>query len=384
MVISSRWLVVLTVVLTAVFVGSAWWEGGIRTDLLLRELLLVGLNTLPLLAIRRNPLAVVLVLMLAYPTWVALEHPTHELQSLPTLLAMYALGGWNRRLWVRAIGLIAPVWMVGAALYGLWDVDPLGLSYVGLMFIVVWALGVAMAGRRTYATQLEARTEELEQARRELADQAVAEERARIARELHDVIAHAMSVITVQAGVGSHLVDQRPAQAAEALQIIERTGREALDEMRRLLAVLREPDPDGPLPDPQPGLAALPDLIEQTRATGTRFTFSLCGSSRPIGPGLELAVYRVVQEALTNTVKHAPGSNGSVTLTYGPESLDVEVVNGDVARGDVAGDAGDEITPGHGLRGMAERVALYDGELETTASKAGFRVVARFPWEEQG
>lgn len=378
MSISTRWLLALTALLTAVFVGSGWWEAGIRYDVLPRELVLLAANTLPLLAIRRNPLAVVLFLSLAYPTWIDFGHPSHELQSLPTLVSMYALGAWNRPLWLRAIGLIAPVWMVGAAAFGWWDADPLGLSYVGLMFVVVWALGVVMAGRRAYATELEARTAELEEARRELADRAVAEERARIARELHDVIAHAMSVITVQAGVGHHLVDQRPDQAASALQVIERTGREALDEMRRLLSVLRAPDPRGPLPAPQPGLAELPQLVEQARDAGTPFTLTLRGASRPTGPGLELAVYRLVQEALTNTVKHAPGTPGSVTITYGPESLDVEVVNGHL---DEDLGAGREVSPGHGLRGMAERVALYGGDLQTIAGDGAFRVAARFPWK---
>ena len=382
---SYRWIMVLTAVLAVVFAASGWSEVGIEADRLPRELVLVALNTLPLLAVRRNPLVVVAVLAIAYPTWVALDHPTHELQSLPSLAAMYALGGWDRPVWVRALGLFLPVWMVGSAMW-LWDIAWLDLAYVGVVFVVVWGLGVIVAGRRTYARELEARTTELEQARRELADRAVADERARIARELHDVIAHAMSVITVQAGVGGHLLEQRPEQAADALRVIERTGREALAEMRRMLAVLREPGTresgdgtgsGGPVPDPQPGLADLPQLIRQTRDAGMTFSYRTTGTARSLPPGLELAAFRVTQEALTNAVKHAPRSRGTVTVTYLPDELEIEVANtASATRSD--GDA----SHGHGLRGMAERVELYGGRLDTVADEAGFRVTARFPLEE--
>jgi signal transduction histidine kinase len=380
-----RWVVVLTASLAVVFALSGWSVEGARAAALPGQLALIAANTLPLLAVRRNPLAVVLFFAVAYPTWVVLGQPTHELQSLPTLAAMYALGAWERPLWLRAIGLLSPVWMVSAAMAGLWDTDWLQLSFVGLVLVVVWALGVVVAGRREYASELEVRTAELEQARQELAERAVADERARIARELHDVIAHAMSVITVQAGVGGHLLEQRPAQAAEALGVIERTGREALAEMRRMLTVLRDPatgldgdsDPRGPLPEPQPGLADLPQLVQQARDAGVRLSYTTRGTSRGLPAGLELAAYRVAQEALTNAVKHAPGSRGSVTVSYLPDALEVEVSNG----------APNVLPPrsstsGQGLRGMAERVALYGGQLETTADEPGFRVRARFPLAE--
>jgi len=202
---SMRRVLVLTAVLTAVFTLSAWAVGELDGDRLARDMALIALNTLPLLAVGRNPLAVVLVFSVAYPLWIMSGREGHLLQSLPALTAMYLLGAWNRPLWLRAIGLITVGWMVTASVIGWWDADPLEVGYVAVMFVVVWALGVVVAARRSYAEQLEAKTVALEEARRELADRAVADERARIARELHDIIAHAMSVITIRAGVARTL-----------------------------------------------------------------------------------------------------------------------------------------------------------------------------------
>ena len=387
MTIAYRWVVTLTAVLAVVFTVSGWAVEGIEVDRIGRELALVALNTLPLLGLRANPLAVVAVLSVAYPLWVGFGHPTHELQSLPSLAAMFALGAWDRPLWVRALGVLLPVWMVGAAAAGLWDVSWIDLSYVGLVFLVVWALGVLVAARRSYADALEARTAELERAREQLAERAVADERARIARELHDVIAHAMSVITVQAGVGAHLLERDPSKAAGALMVIERTGREALEEMRRMLAILREPSggagstPNGPPSlDPQPGLSELPHLVEQNREGGLELAFTTVGRSRPLPAGLELAAYRVVQEALTNVLKHAPGSRAAVRVVFLPEALEVEVRNGETS--DPADADAPRAAAGQGLRGMAERVALYGGRLETVGGDRGFRVLASFPLTE--
>ncbi len=380
MVVSNRWLVALMAVLTVVFAGSGWMLEGLDPDRFPREAVLIAANTAPLLLLRRNPLVAVLALATAYPIWVAWGHPIHELQSLPSIVAMYALGAWERPLWLRAVGLAAPVWMVvgGVLLLG---GEALELTYVAIFFVVVWVFGVLITDRRAHALALERRTAELEQARQELADRAVADERARIARELHDVIAHAMSVITVHAGVGAHVVEQRPTQAAEALRVIERTGRQALEELRRMLMVLRDPDPDGPVPEPQPGLQDLPALIDQARQGGIQVTMASRGVARYLSPGLELSAYRLVQEALTNVVKHAPGSQARVTVTSHPDLLEVEVVNALPLRAEVGAEAshGSSARAGQGLRGMAERVSLYAGHLETVADAGQFRVTARFP-----
>jgi signal transduction histidine kinase len=394
MIDSTRRVLAVTVVLAVVFVVSAWSVGGFgdacepNQDLcertwLVRDVALLALNTLPLLALRRNPLAVVLVLCVAYPLWLIAGHEPHMFQSLPMLAGLYVVGSWSRALWLRAVGLVAPVWMVVAVVTGFWpDAGLLEVGYIAVMFALAWAIGVVIAARRSYAEQLEAKAVALEAARRELAERAVADERARIARELHDVIAHAMSVITVRAGVGAHLLgagaDGRvagspPAEAAKALAVIERTGREALSEMRRMLAVLRDPDPQARRPDPQPGLADLPRLVEQVGAAGVAVMVTTEGTARQRPAGLDLAAYRVIQEALTNVAKHAPGARALVTVRHRADSLEIEVRNPGRSLGPV--------TPGQGLRGMAERVALYDGRFDAGPDRDGFRVSAQFPLE---
>jgi signal transduction histidine kinase len=394
MIDSTRRVLAVTVVLAVVFVVSAWSVGGFgdacepNQDLcertwLVRDVALLALNTLPLLALRRNPLAVVLVLCVAYPLWLIAGHEPQMFQSLPMLAGLYVVGSWSRALWLRAVGLVAPVWMVVAVVTGFWpDAGLLEVGYIAVMFALAWAIGVVIAARRSYAEQLEAKAVALEAARRELAERAVADERARIARELHDVIAHAMSVITVRAGVGAHLLgagaDGRvagspPAEAAKALAVIERTGREALSEMRRMLAVLRDPDPQARRPDPQPGLADLPRLVEQVGAAGVAVMVTTEGTARQRPAGLDLAAYRVIQEALTNVAKHAPGARALVTVRHRADSLEIEVRNPGRSLGPV--------TPGQGLRGMAERVALYDGRFDAGPDRDGFRVSAQFPLE---
>jgi len=374
MIDSARRAFAVTVVLTAVFVASLFETGGFVQTNVPIDLVLLALNTMPLLALHLNPLAVILTLSVAYPLWLIAGHEASLFQSLPALVALYAAGSWGRPLWLRAIALVSPVWMFVAAASGWWaDADLLEIGYVAVMFALAWALGVVLAARRSYTQQLEDKTSALEKARQELAERAVADERARIARELHDVVAHAMSVITVRAGVGAHLAETRPAEAAEALGVIERTGREALSEMRRMLAVLRDPDPRGPRVEPQPGLDEVPRLVEQVREAGVVVAVTTEGSARPLSAGLDLAAYRVVQEALTNVVKHAPQARASVTIRHLPETLEVEVYN--------AGHITGLVVPGQGMRGMAERVALYGGRLDAGPSDGGFRVKARFPRE---
>jgi signal transduction histidine kinase len=373
---SGRALVGLTVVLTIVFAVSEW---RVVRQHPLGAVPLVLVNTLPLLAIRWNPVVVTVVFGVTYPLWLVAPigaHEGHILQSLPLMVALYAAGAWRRPLWLRAGALVTPLWMMFAAVSGIWPVSVTELLYVATVYGTVWALGVAMAGRQRYAEELEVKTEQLRAAQQALAERAVADERSRIARELHDVVAHAMSVITVQAGVGAHLVAARPAQAAEALSVIERTGREALSELRRMLTVLRDPvrgDVAGPAPAPQPGLADLPSLVTAAGDAGVTVTAEISGVPVPLSPGLDLAAYRVVQESLTNVIKHAPGVRAHLSVSYQPDRLTVEVCDRGVA--DPA------FIPGQGLRGMAERVALYDGELSTAGRPDGFRVTATFPLE---
>ncbi|MFN8082209.1 MAG: histidine kinase [Kineosporiaceae bacterium] len=368
-------LVALTVALTVVFAASALQQGELAG---VSAWALVLLNTAPVLLVARNPVVVVLAFSVTYQLWLDppggdLVREGHVLQSMPTLVALYAAGAWNRPLWIRVLALATPAWMLAAAVTGYWPTSVDDLIYVALVFVIVWWLGVVDAGRRRHAAELEVRTRELEQARHALADQAVARERARLARELHDVVAHAMSVITVQAGVGGHLIASRPERAAQALGVIEGTGREALAELRRMLLVLR-PDDHAAAAPPQPGVADLPVLLDNARATGLRVSMHRQGSPSILSPGLDLAVYRVVQESLTNVAKHAPGSRVDVHLRWLAHAVEVEVA-------DHGPGAPDGVRRGQGLSGMAERVTLYDGVLEAgnVPDGNGFRVRATFP-----
>jgi signal transduction histidine kinase len=364
----------LTLVLGVAFVASTAGATGTRP---LDGLgwVLAAANVLPLLALRRAPLLVVACFSVAYPIWASLEYPTHLLQSLPTLAAMGAAGAAPRPLWWRALALLCPAEMLAAAASGVWDVDLLEIGYVAIMFVSGWVLGVVLAARRGYTRALEAQTAALEAARQELARRAVLEERTRIARDLHDILAHAMSVITVQAGVGAHLLERDPEQAKGALRVIEETGRGALGEMRRLLGALRGGDPPT---EPQPGLASLDRLAAQATAAGVPVELQVDGPARPLPAGLEVSAYRIVQEALTNTIKHAPGGRATVTVRYRPHTVELEVVDTGGGPGP-ARPAGDG---GHGLRGMRERVALYGGVFEAGPCPGGFRVLAAFPTDQ--
>jgi len=203
----------------------------------------------------------------------------------------------------------------------------------------------------------------------------VAAERARIARELHDVVAHSVSIIAVQAGAAESLVERDPARAREHLGAVRRTAREALTEMRRLLDVLRE---DEPAYAPQPTLATLAALVEETRRAGVPVELVREGSDDPLPPGVDLAAYRIVQEALTNVRRHAGSAPTRVRIRHAAGAVEVEVVNGP------ATSPGEGPGGGRGLLGMRERVRLYGGSLDAGPEDGGFAVRARLPVEETG
>ena len=362
----------LTVVLGAAFLASTAGASDARALDGLGVALLAA-NVLPLVALRRAPLLVLACFSVAYPAWASLEYPTHLLQSLPTLAAMFAVGAAPRPLWWRALALITPVEMLAAAASGIWPVDLLELGYVAIMFVSGWVLGIVLTARRSYTAALEEKTAALEAARQELAHRAVLEERTRIARDLHDILAHAMSVITVQAGVGAHLLERDPTQARQARVVIEETGRGALGEMRRLLGALRAGDPPT---EPQPGLASRDRLATQAAAAGVPVELQVEGPARPLPAGLEVSAYRIAQEALTNAIKHAPGGRARVTVRYRPHTVELEVTDTGGGPGPAATATGDG---GQGLRGMRERVALYGGVFEAGPRAGGFRVLAAFP-----
>jgi signal transduction histidine kinase len=253
----------------------------------------------------------------------------------------------------------------------------------GVLFGGVWWVGRSLRLRRAYLDELEARARRLERAREADARAARAEERSRIARELHDVVAHHVSVMTVQAGAARRILERDPDSVRDALTTIEQMGRTALGEMRRLVGVLRtEAEPVRTELSPQPGVGDVSRLVDQLRETGLQVQLWIEGESRSLSPGVDLAAFRLVQEALTNTLKHAgPQARAWVRIAYADRQLRIEVE--DDGRGLVAG-LGRSGSNGHGLMGMRERVALYGGDLRIgPRSGGGFEVRARFPLEVQ-
>ena len=249
---------------------------------------------------------------------------------------------------------------------------------VGLAWLAGWNLRL----RRARWAELQARAERLEREREEQARRAVTEERLRIARELHDVIAHSMSVIAVQSAVGNHVIDTQPAEARQALAAIEATSRSALTEMRRLLGVLRqEGEPRSSL-TPAPGLADLTALVTQVQDAGLKVWINVEGRRGAIPPGIDLSAYRIVQEALTNVIKHGAASAADVTISYRPGSVTVEVTD-EGAGAPPAQVAALRTGAGHGIIGMRERVAVFGGEFAAgPGPDGGFRVRACFPIAE--
>jgi signal transduction histidine kinase len=237
-----------------------------------------------------------------------------------------------------------------------------------IVLLAAWAAGRAVRAGRAYADGLREQAERRAEAKVDQARQAVAEERLRIARELHDVVAHSMSVVAVQAGVGRYVIDSNPAEAARALDAIETTSRATLREMRQLLGMLRDGTPGELLS--APGLADIADLAERA---GLRVDVAVRGMPRELPAGMDLAAFRIVQEALTNVVKHAGTGHGRVVVTYSDEAVAIEVTDD----GAGAAGCGDE---GHGLIGMRERVALYGGEFSAGPLPGrGYRVSASLP-----
>lgn len=264
---------------------------------------------------------------------------------------------------------------------------PYGLGEAALItllmstpFILCWAWGRLTRVRRAYLTELEDRAARLERERDAQAKVAVAAERARIARELHDVVAHNVSVMIVQADGAAYVLDNNPQQAKQALTTIATTGRQALVEMRRLLGVLRTSDTTDDYV-PQPGVEELPELLDQVRTAGLAVDYTTTGHPHNLPRGVELTVYRIVQEALTNVRKHGgPHAHAHVTVDYGDRELAVQIE--DDGRGTTSEHlaAGGTDGQGHGLIGMRERVGMINGNLDIGPRPGGgFRIRATLP-----
>ncbi|MFI6039365.1 sensor histidine kinase [Streptomyces sp. NPDC051315] len=249
-------------------------------------------------------------------------------------------------------------------------------------FALAWVLGDSIRTRRAYFAQLEERAARLEREREAQAKVAVAAERARIARELHDVVAHNVSVMVVQADGAAYVLDAAPDQARKALETISSTGRQALAEMRRLLGVLRTGEhQEGGEYVPQPDVEQIEDLVEQCRGSGLPVDFKIEGTPRPLPSGVELTAYRIVQEALTNTRKHGgPNAGASVRLVYFDDGLGLLVEDDGKGAPHELYEEGGADGQGHGLIGMRERVGMVGGTLDAGPRPGGgFRISALLP-----
>ncbi len=331
-------------------------------------LVLVAVACLVLAWRRRWPAAVLGVSVAAATLYTLLGYVNGAVLVAP-MAALYAVAAVSgvRRAAAYGLGTLA---VLGLASIAVNPLGPFGGGVVILPFMVavVVVAGIAVANRRAYVESIRARAEQ--DARRR-----IDEERLRIARELHDVVAHTMATINVQAGVAVHVLPTRPEAAAEALQAIKAASKEGLRELRAILNVLRQADDADPT-QPAPGTAQLETLVDGARRAGLETTLSVTGTPIPLPAAVDLTAYRIVQESLTNAIRHAGPAQAAVSLCYGDDELRIDVA--DTGRGKLASVVSEGA--GHGLAGMRERAAAVGGSVETGPSpRGGYRVAARLP-----
>jgi signal transduction histidine kinase len=309
----------------------------------------------------------------------AVDHAAGSIAVIAPAAALYTLALTRGRLHAVAAVTAAAVAVVVADIFlaghNAHSLTLQTAAHIALIAIPVLAAEAAR-NHRSYVRLLLGRVELAERTREEEAQRRAEQERLRIARDLHDVVAHTLTTINVQAGVAAHLLDGNPSHAKAALTTIETASHEALDELRTILGVLRDPgDGNAPL-DPPPDLAAVGALIEQARRTGFDISFEIEGEEpQRISDAVQLAAFRIVQESLTNARRHAPGAAARVDLVYRDDRLHLAIEN-DTARG--ANGAGDP--NGVGILGMRERAAAVGGTLDAQREQESFRVVAQLPY----
>jgi signal transduction histidine kinase len=357
------------------FVGGATTIGprdGVTVVLLLLE-------SLPLMVRRRYPLEVFLVVVAASIAHIAILPSDQELQSgLGILVAMYTIGERLDRqasipLAVLAGTMIAVLLVGRAGFPGVLQ----SLIQTELILGVAWLVGDTSRIRHLYTKALEERARLLDREREERTRRAVLEERERIARELHDVVAHHVSVMVIQAGGASNAIDRRPDQARTALTAIAAAGRQALTDMRRLVTM----PGTGEAAEPMPGLGQLDMLLDEVRLAGLPVEVTIRGEPRVLDPGLDLSAYRIIQEGLTNSLKHAAGGTARATVDYATDALEITVED---ERGRGSTPLLEPDHEGRGLVGMRERVAMFRGTLDAGPTPSGFRIVARLPVADGG
>lgn len=334
---------------------------------------LIGAATaVPLVWRRRAPFAAACAVSVATPAQAVYHAPPPDVMygGMVVLYTMAALGKpWQRRLML--VG-----WLIGVSLTMMHKEEPQPFEYAFHLLSVVCAYGFGVLARvqRAYTAELEDRARRLERERAADTVRAIAQERSRIARDMHDVLAHAVSLMVVQAEAGPVVVRSDPARAEAAFDAIATAGRDAMTQLRRILGVLKDPQGNGgPWRLPQPGVAELPGLVRQVaESTGLRVELRTSGTPRPLPPDTEVAAFRVVQEALTNTVKHAYAASAIVELEWAEDQLTLTVT--DDGRGPASGHGG------HGLIGIRERAAACGGSAHAgRGPEGGFRIVVRLP-----
>jgi signal transduction histidine kinase len=363
--------------------GLAWWlvdavvylhRPGAEDGPLWFDVLAILFFTTPFLARRRFPVAslVVPAMAIGLSTFVdsgLVKHPFISFAFGLAICFRFGMRPWRLQsvaglvfvLGVAAlVELNAPEGKVGDFI---WDT---------ITFTIAWVIGFAVGEKYREVDEAKERAALAEREREERARRAVADERARIARELHDVVGHSVSVMTVQASAVRRLLEQDQERVSEALQVVEQTGREALAEMRRMVGVLRHAE-EAPALAPQPSLGEIERLVQHARDRGLPVELSIEGEPVDLPTGIDLTAYRLVQEGLTNAIKHAHAQQAEVVIRY--EDGHVELTVSDDGSG--GGDGGGS---GHGLVGMRERVTVYGGELEAgPRPEGGFRLRARLP-----
>ncbi|MDQ1503569.1 MAG: hypothetical protein QOD57_1296 [Actinomycetota bacterium] len=366
-----------TSAILATALGEKRHPSGAPWDAIRYAAILVACLPLPLR--RRNPMHALYLVAPATVVLVALDGRG------PTLITAAAVVYSVAATTGRRISLKAALAVVGGMVVGAMFAQggPAWASVLALppVIVVGWLAGENTRTRRAYAQELAERAAERERERAERALRAVADERLRIARDLHDTVAHAMSVIAVRSGVARMVLDTQPDEVRDALGIIEKTSKQALAEMRLLVGVLRQSG-DGPDLSPAPGLADLPDLLAQITQAGVNVDLDIdSGSDRPALPaGVDLSAYRIIQEALTNVVRHAGPTTAHVTVRHRHDQLEIQIDDDGAPVGRPPSLASDG--QGHGLVGMRERVNLFGGDLSAAPAGHGFRVFASLPIDE--
>jgi signal transduction histidine kinase len=333
------------------------------------------LSTVPLAWRARYPLSAAAIVLAANAACIFAAAPNQAAFQpfVALVLTFYSAGSraeGRRALWVPPVLAVAAIPVFFAAIRHGQSSGNIIPSFVWLL--AAWAVGRTVRSWRHKSMALELANRELEEQRELQAQAAVTVERGRIARELHDVVAHNVSMIVVQAGAAARVLHGEQPDVRNALEVIAATGRETVDEMRTLLGVLRSDDGPAAL-KPQPGLADLDQLVSGVREAGLPVTLRIEGAPRPLPPTLDLSAFRIVQEALTNTLKHAGPACAEVTVRYEDGLVTLEIV--DTGHGPDGGRG-----TGHGLVGMRERAAMFGGELEAAQKDgSGFTVRARLP-----